>query len=516
MVIFQGFVSYHAPWLLAGEQILVIDLYDPIHLEQLEQLADRSVLEQRATIDHTMRVLNEQVSRGDFFLCASEQQRALWLGQLAALGRLNIANYRSDATLRSLIDVCPFGITAEPPTQTRHAIKGSVPGIGLDDTVVIWAGGIYNWFDPVTLIRAVDQVRREHDDIRLFFLGTKHPNPDVTGDEMAAGRQGKLADELGLTGTHVFFNDGWVDYGDRQNYLLDADVGVSTHFSNIETAFSFRTRMLDYLWAGLPMISTEGDAFGALIADEGLGVTVGQGDVEQLAAALVRACYDDDFAAACRARVREVAGRFTWDQALAPLVEFCEQPAPGPRRRRGSAADDPPAGAAREHDRPAVVTDDGPAPAGRAAAGARPRQVALPPAAQGAQFGSVTGRPWQRADSQGSSTPPRGRRPPASACRHRTSRRRPVTCPRQGTEHHPVSPRNGPGRCAVATRGAQTLRLVSEELLRARTAATSGRSGANPTSAAAVVTGEEHGRCPTDLGCLRRPRRGQVHRPARS
>ena len=86
VVIFQGFVSYHAPWLLAGEQILVIDLYDPIHLEQLEQLADRSVLEQRATIDHTTRVLNEQVSRGDFFLCASEQQRALWLGQLAALG----------------------------------------------------------------------------------------------------------------------------------------------------------------------------------------------------------------------------------------------------------------------------------------------------------------------------------------------------------------------------------------------------------------------------------------------
>jgi glycosyltransferase involved in cell wall biosynthesis len=325
VVIFQGFVSYHAPWLLAGEQILVIDLYDPIHLEQLEQLADRSVLEQRATIDHTVRVLNEQVSRGDFFLCASDQQRALWLGQLAALGRLNIENYRSDVTLRTLIDVCPFGIAAEPPVQTRHAIKGSVPGIGVDDTVVIWAGGIYNWFDPVTLIRAIDRVRREHDDIRLFFLGTKHPNPDVTGDEMALAAR-TLSGELGLTGTHVFFNDGWVEYGDRQNYLLDADVGVSTHFSNIETAFSFRTRMLDYLWAGLPMISTEGDAFGALIVDRGLGVAVRQGDVEQLATALVRGCYDSDFAADCRDRVREVAGSFTWDRALAPLVTFCEDP----------------------------------------------------------------------------------------------------------------------------------------------------------------------------------------------
>ena len=44
-------------------------------------------------------------------------------------------------------------------------------------------------------------------------------------DEMALAAR-TLSGELGLTGTHVFFNDGWVDYDDRQNYLLDADVGV--------------------------------------------------------------------------------------------------------------------------------------------------------------------------------------------------------------------------------------------------------------------------------------------------
>ncbi len=35
----------------------------------------------------------------------------------------------------------------------------------------------------------------------------------------------RLADELGLTDKHVFFNEEWVAYDDRQNYLLDADVG---------------------------------------------------------------------------------------------------------------------------------------------------------------------------------------------------------------------------------------------------------------------------------------------------
>ena len=59
----------------------------------------------------------------------------------------------------------------------------------------------------------------------------------------------------------MFFNEGWVDYDDRQNYLLESDIGVSTHLDHIETAFSFRTRILDYLWASLPIVATAGDSF---------------------------------------------------------------------------------------------------------------------------------------------------------------------------------------------------------------------------------------------------------------
>lgn len=350
VVVFQGFLSYHAPWLMAGSIPLVIDMYDPVHLEQLEQLADRPELEQRTTIDYTVRTFNEQAARGDFFICASEDQRALWLGLLGAFGRINIDTYRQDVTLRRLIDTCPFGIAAQPPVRNRRAIKGVVPGIGPDDRVLIWAGGIYNWFDPVTLIRAVHVVSQSHPDIRLFFLGTQHPNPGVPAMAMAVAAR-NVADELGLTGRHVFFNEGWVEYGDRHNYLLDADAGVSSHFANVETLFSFRTRMLDYLWAGLPMISTEGDTFGRLIAEEGLGLTVPQEDVDRLAAAIRQTVYDQQFAVGCRARVRAVAQRYTWENTLAPLVAFCANPV-----RAADAAGDlrrmirrpvPPAGAVR-------------------------------------------------------------------------------------------------------------------------------------------------------------------------
>ena len=79
-----------------------------------------------------------------------------------------------------------------------------------------------------------------------------------------------LADDLGLTGTHVFFHE-WIDYDERQNFLLEADIGVSTHFDHVETAFSFRTRVLDYLWAGLPTVVTEGDVLAELITEHGRG-----------------------------------------------------------------------------------------------------------------------------------------------------------------------------------------------------------------------------------------------------
>jgi glycosyltransferase involved in cell wall biosynthesis len=325
IVVIQGYISYRAPWLMDTDKIIVVDLYDPLHLEQLEQLADRPPLERQAMLDLTVRVLNEQLVRGDFFLCANEEQRHLWLGHLGALGRLNPLNYEADATLRSLIDVAPFGLAETPPTRERPAIKGVVPGIGADDKVILWAGGVYNWFDPLTLVRAIDRIRDVHENVRLFFLGMKHPNPDVP-DMAIAWQTRRLADDLGLTDKYVFFNDGWVAYDDRQNYLLDADVGVSTHFEHVETTFSFRTRILDYLWAGLPVVATSGDSFGTLIAAEGLGGAVDELDVDGLTSTLTALLYDEAAATLARNNVARVRERFTWPRALAPLVAFCAQP----------------------------------------------------------------------------------------------------------------------------------------------------------------------------------------------
>ncbi|UAJ80560.1 glycosyltransferase [Leifsonia sp. ZF2019] len=326
VIVFQGLAMALFDSLRTTDRIIVADVYDPMHLEQLEQGKELGREQWDKQVLDATDVLNEQLERGDFFLCASERQRHFYLGQLAALGRINPANYADDPDLDHLIDVVPFGLSENPPVHERAVLKGVLPGIGEADKLLLWSGGLYNWFDPKSLISAVARLSERHDDVRLFFQGTKHPHPGVPEMGIVAESR-QLARDLGVLDSAVFFNSSWVDYADRQNYLTEADAGVSTHFSHVETTFSFRTRILDYLWAGLPMVVTEGDHFAQLVEEEKLGVVVPSGDVEALADALETVLYDEKFIRAARRNIARVRQRYFWGAVLRPLIDFVAAPA---------------------------------------------------------------------------------------------------------------------------------------------------------------------------------------------
>jgi glycosyltransferase involved in cell wall biosynthesis len=332
VIVFQGHILRSFPWIKDSSAVLVADIYDPMHLEQLEQGKELAAADRIAVDIDTIEVLNDQLERADFMVCASEKQRDFWLGQLAGLARINPATYDADPGLRNLLDVAPFGVNDEAPIQRRHGIKGAVDGISVNDKVIIWGGGIYNWFDPLTLIRAVGLAAQEHPDLRLFFLGAGHPNPHVPRMKMVVEAR-KLADELELTNSVVFFNHAWVPYNERADYLLDADLGVSTHYDHLETAFSLRTRILDYLWASLPIISTDGDTFAQLIKEHNLGRVVPPEDVDALVSAINELMYGDEAHQTAARNVAELAQTMTWANSLKPLIAFCANPRIAPDRQ---------------------------------------------------------------------------------------------------------------------------------------------------------------------------------------
>lgn len=323
VIVFQGHAMLVFNQLRDTQKIVVVDIYDPMHLEQLEQARELPQDKWIEQVRDATTVLNEQLLRGDFFLCASERQKMFWLGQLAALGRVNPLNYAHDPDLNRLIGISPFGLSRTEPQHVRNVLKGVYPGIRENDKVILWSGGLYNWFDPQTLIKAVASLAKKRPEVKLFFQGTKHPHPGVPEMEIV-GQSRELARNLGVLDSNVFFNDSWVDFDDRQNYLTEADLGVSTHHSHVETTFSFRTRILDYLWANLPMVVTEGDHFGDLVREKSLGVAVSAGNVEELEKALETMLFDEKFVNRAKKNIKEVRKEYFWDVVLRPLTSFVE------------------------------------------------------------------------------------------------------------------------------------------------------------------------------------------------
>jgi glycosyltransferase involved in cell wall biosynthesis len=302
-----------------SEKVAIFDLYDPVPIETLAWAAQHPSSRRTAATQGLNAIeLKLALSCGDAFICASDRQRDLWLGALLALGRVDQTVYNADPSLRNLIDVVPFGIEPERPAARKPVLKGIVPGIGPADKVLLWGGGIWNWFDPLTVIKAVHHLTSERDDIRLFFLGLSHPNPGVPQMEMQR-RAIELAEELGVRDRSVFFNEGWVPYEERGAFYLEADLGVSAHFDDLETRFAYRTRLLDYFWGGLPTVATEGDALAELIRMKGIGRVVGVDDVAAWTRAIGDLLDGEDERSLIEERLAVVREELLWSRVVEPL-----------------------------------------------------------------------------------------------------------------------------------------------------------------------------------------------------
>jgi glycosyltransferase involved in cell wall biosynthesis len=305
---------------------LVFDLYDPIAFELLRVTSSQPLRARRRSLRVHAAILRQVLARGDFFLCASERQRDLWLGALLAVGRL-LPSPDGDPCFRKLIDVVPFGLPSEPPqiSSATPRLKSAHSGIAGNDAIIVWGGGLWDWLDPLTPIRAVERLAQRRAGVHLVFLGTAHPTLGRF-EGSAATRARALARDSGLEGRCVHFIEGWIPYRDRGEYLLECSAGITTHVNHLESRFAFRTRVLDYLWAGLPVVCTEGDVLADFVKSEGLGIVVPPEEPDVLASAIETILTDADFAAACRERIAAIRPGLAWSAAVAPLARFCATP----------------------------------------------------------------------------------------------------------------------------------------------------------------------------------------------
>ena len=328
----QGRVLVQFPELIDADMPLAIDWFDPFHVEALHR-GGADKIRRIDLIEGARTTLLTQAERGDFFLCSNDAQREHWLGWLGAAGRLNHLAHDQDPLFERLIAVAPFGIGRERPGG-GSPIRKAFSVVGKHDPILLWAGGLHDWLDPLTLIRAMPLVLDENPDTRLVFLAGPHPNTSI--ETMGVrGEAISLARENRLFGKNVLFVNQWVDYAERLSWVKDATIGVIADRAHLESRYSHRTRLLDHLTAGLPTVSTAGDPLSTQLEHAGAAITTSRSD-SALGETLAGLVNDDERLGEMSRAAQSLAATLTWDQTLAPLTAWLRDPKPAVDRRSGA------------------------------------------------------------------------------------------------------------------------------------------------------------------------------------
>lgn len=215
---------------------------------------------------------------------------------------------QASASLPAKCMVLPMGVPTFPEAIAASPYPDSLRGRPL----FLWGGGIWDWFDTETVLQAFAQFPDPANGPALFFLSATNHRPDAKADTPAL-RTARRAEELGLLGRNVFFNDRIVGPEDLPAYVQHAAAGIMANPPSWEAGISWRTRYLDLLAAGKPLVVAGKDPLGERMTDAGAALSVQAGDASSLSRALLECSgRSGDFAAASRRLGQELS----WDRIL--------------------------------------------------------------------------------------------------------------------------------------------------------------------------------------------------------
>ncbi|MFH1613086.1 MAG: glycosyltransferase [bacterium] len=310
--------KYSFLWKLKKQHI-VIDLFDSINVENLEFFKYENLKKRIFLHNYDLLKIKNSLLLGDFFICANEKQKDYWTGMLMALNKINPLTVK-----KNMIDIVSSGISKEEPKHKIKVLKGIYSGINENDKVIIWGGGIWNWLDPITLINAMNLIVQKNKNIKMFFMGISKINSEIPQMQICLSAI-KLSKDLNLYNKYVFFNEDWVLYEERQNYLLEADIGISLHYDTLETEYSSRTRILDYIWCNLPIICTEGDIMAKYVEKYQLGKVVKYQDVDNLVETILMVLNSSQHNV-YKENIKNIKKMFLRDTQLENLKKYCDDP----------------------------------------------------------------------------------------------------------------------------------------------------------------------------------------------
>jgi glycosyltransferase involved in cell wall biosynthesis len=185
----------------------------------------------------------------------------------------------------------------------------------------------------------MQHLRTTNPRIKTVFLGVGDPVPagkpawlDAAALRTLEAR--RLADELGLAGTNVFFVDERIPYEQLGGYYRDCNAAVATYPDTLETRMCLGTRLADYVWAELPIAVSGGPLQHDFVEAQGVGFCTPSGDHVALAASMAKIEQTVRTTGWCRNAFAKAKQAHAWSVLTAPLANWCEKHVDRPRKPR--------------------------------------------------------------------------------------------------------------------------------------------------------------------------------------
>ena len=300
---------------LDHHQQLVLDCYVPIYVEICARKSD-SVQREYDTMMHDIANFNDTLKRGDIFLCANPPQLDFYRGVLSALGRVNPKTY-DDMGLR----IVPYGIDADLPVAKAQPIKAIIGPANEKSWKLLWFGAIYPWFNIEVLLDAIYFLNQKHP-TQLVMVGARNPfnsHPDFIDKSKQV--QALVAQDRFREIVHMH---DWVPFEDRADWYLDCDLIVTLNEPGIENGLSWRTRVADYVWAGMPIASNGGDPLTEDLIAHGASGRLEIGTAKDLTESLYVILADEPRRKSMKAQMELYRSRLHWKTVIKPLCEVIE------------------------------------------------------------------------------------------------------------------------------------------------------------------------------------------------
>jgi glycosyltransferase involved in cell wall biosynthesis len=255
------------------------------------------------------------LSTADIFSCVSSRQSHAVTGELGAAGRLNM--YTSGYEFSKVI---PCGMPGEDFKRNKKPVR-DLHGIKDSDFVVLWTGGYNTWTDVDTLYEGLLSAIKKNPGIKFISTGGEIPEQDMKTYPHFL----ELIDSGEFKPN--FIMNGWIDGSDVPDYYFAADAGINIDRNIYEVKLGSKNRILDWMRAGLCVLSSNVCELTEIIEREKIGYTFSPGNPGDLAEKLVYLSLNKDEAKKTGEKGKNYGRKyFNFEYTMKDALSWAENP----------------------------------------------------------------------------------------------------------------------------------------------------------------------------------------------